>query len=71
MRFLDRRSDGSLVAVSHDNKSLKGALVRYLVAHPNAEPVDLARWTHPGGYGYSASASERDGATTIIALVRR
>jgi len=71
VRFLDRRSDGSLVAVSHDNKSLKGALVRYLVAHPNAEPADLARWTHPGGYGYSARASGRDGATTVIAMVGR
>jgi cytoplasmic iron level regulating protein YaaA (DUF328/UPF0246 family) len=71
VRFLDRRSDGTLVAVSHDNKSLKGALVRYLVAHPTAKPADLARWAHPAGYRYSARASGRDGATTVIAMVGR
>ena len=71
VRFLDRRPDGSLVAVSHDNKSLKGALVRYLVAHPNTRPADLARWAHPGGYRYSARASERDGATTVVAMAGR
>jgi uncharacterized protein len=71
VRFLDRRADGSLVAVSHDNKSLKGALVRYLLAHPNARPADLAGWKHPARYRYNARASERDGATTIVAMVRR
>jgi uncharacterized protein len=71
VRFLDRRSDGSLVAVSHDNKSLKGALVRYLVSHATARPADLAGWKHPAGYRYSARASERDGATTVVAMVGR
>jgi hypothetical protein len=71
VRFLDRRVDGSLVAVSHDNKSLKGALVRHLLAHPNAQPADLAEWKHPARYRYNARASERDGATTIVAMVRR
>jgi hypothetical protein len=71
VRFLDRQADGSLVVVSHDNKSLKGALVRYLVAHPTARPADLAGWKHPARYRYSARASERDGATTIVAMVRR
>jgi cytoplasmic iron level regulating protein YaaA (DUF328/UPF0246 family) len=71
VRFLDRRPNGSLVAVSHDNKLLKGALVRHLVARPDATPADLARWKHPGGYRYSARASERDGATTVVAMVGR
>jgi len=71
VRFLDRQPDGSLVAVSHDNKSLKGALVRYLVAHPTARPADLAGWKHSARYRYSARASEHDGATTIVAMVRR
>jgi len=71
VRFLDRQKDGSLVAVSHDNKSLKGALVRYLLAHPTAGPADLAGWTHPARYRYSARASERHDATTIVAMVRR
>lgn len=71
VRFLDRQPDGSLVVVSHDNKSLKGALVRYLVAHPNARPADLAGWRHPARYRYSARASKQDGATTIVGMVRR
>lgn len=71
VRFFDRQADGSLVAVSHDNKSLKGALVRYLVAHPTARPSDLAGWKHPARYRYNARASERDGATTVVAMVRR
>jgi cytoplasmic iron level regulating protein YaaA (DUF328/UPF0246 family) len=71
VRFLDRRSDGSLVAVSHDNKSLKGALVRYLLAHPTATPADLAGWKHPARYRYSARASAREGGTTVVSMVRR
>ncbi len=71
VRFFDRHPDGSLVAVSHDNKSLKGAFVRFLLAHPNAEPADLARWKHPAGYRYAARATRRDGATTVVAMVRR
>jgi cytoplasmic iron level regulating protein YaaA (DUF328/UPF0246 family) len=71
VRFLDRQADGSLLAVSHDNKSLKGALIRYLVEHPNARPADLAGWKHPARYRYSARASDRAGATTIVAMVRR
>jgi cytoplasmic iron level regulating protein YaaA (DUF328/UPF0246 family) len=71
VRFLDRRADGSLVAVSHDNKSLKGAFVRFLLAHPGTRPTDLAGWKHPAGYRYSARASARDGATTVVAMVRR
>jgi len=71
VRFLDRQANGSLVAVSHDNKSLKGALVRYLLAHPTARPADLAGWKHPARYRYNARASQREGATTIVAMVRR
>jgi cytoplasmic iron level regulating protein YaaA (DUF328/UPF0246 family) len=71
VRFLDRRADGSLAVVSHDNKSLKGALVRFLLAHRSARPGDLAGWKHPAGYRYSARASARDGATTVVAMVRR
>jgi uncharacterized protein len=70
VQFLDRGADGSLVAVSHDNKSLKGAFVRFLLAHPSARPAGLAGWKHPAGYRYSARASARDGATTVVAMVR-
>lgn len=71
VRFLDRRADGTLAAVSHDNKSLKGELVRYLLAQPTTRPGDLAGWKHRAGYRYSARASERNGATTVVAMVRR
>jgi uncharacterized protein len=71
VRFLDRHADGSLVAVSHDNKSLKGAFVRFLLAHPGTQPADLAGWKHPAGYRYSARASTRDDATTVVSMVRR
>ncbi|MGH2595315.1 MAG: YaaA family protein [Actinomycetota bacterium] len=44
VHFLERRPDGSLAAVSHRNKGLKGALVRHLLAHPSIEPADLRGW---------------------------
>ncbi len=49
VRFLERRPDGALSAVSHRNKALKGALVRYLLAHPSAEPADLREWSDRSG----------------------
>jgi len=70
VRFLDRKQDGSLVAVSHDNKSLKGALVRYLVANPAVTPPELRRWKHPAGYRYAAGASETRGGVTSVAMIR-
>ena len=50
VRFLEPGSGGGLVAVSHWNKFLKGALVRFLVEHPGAGPAELAAWEHPAGY---------------------
>src|SRR5690606_38191335 len=50
VRFLDRRADGALVAVSHWNKHLKGALVRLLLEQPSTHLAELARWEHPAGY---------------------
>jgi cytoplasmic iron level regulating protein YaaA (DUF328/UPF0246 family) len=70
VRFVDRRSDGSLSAVSHDNKSLKGALVRHLVAHPDTTPADLRTWKHPAGYHYSPKATEHRGGVTIVSMIR-
>jgi len=49
VRFLERRPDGTLAAVSHRNKALKGALVRHLLAHPSAEPADLRGWGDRSG----------------------
>jgi cytoplasmic iron level regulating protein YaaA (DUF328/UPF0246 family) len=70
VRFLDRKPDGSLTAVSHDNKSLKGQLVRHLLAHPETTPPDLAGWKHPAGYRYAAKATERRGGVTVVSMIR-
>lgn len=65
VRFLERGPDGSLKAVSHWNKFLKGALVRFLVAEPSADRMDLAGWEHPSGYRYvpEMDAPGKDGTT--------
>jgi cytoplasmic iron level regulating protein YaaA (DUF328/UPF0246 family) len=70
VRFLDRRPDGSTVAVSHWNKFLKGALVRELVAHPGTTPDDLAGWAHPCGYRLVPALTERHGIEVHLSLVR-
>lgn len=60
--FLERNDKGELVAVSHWNKFLKGALVRHLLEHPGLGPEDLDCWQHPAGYRLdrTRSANERD-----------
>ena len=68
MTFVER-PDGSLVAVSHWNKHLKGALVRYLLEHPHAGPAELARWEHPAGYRLDPERTETHGATTLLTFV--
>jgi len=70
VRFLDRQADGSLTAVSHDNKSLKGALVRHLVAHPDTSLADLRTWKHPAGYRYAPKATEHRGGVTVVSMIR-
>jgi cytoplasmic iron level regulating protein YaaA (DUF328/UPF0246 family) len=70
VRFLHRRN-GALTTVSHDNKSLKGALVRYLLANPSAGPEDLAAWKHPAGYRLDTKRTERRGSLTLLSLVKR
>ena len=71
VRFLDRRADGSLVAVSHSNKALKGELVRFLAAEPGADVRDLAAWKHPSGYRLAKDLTDVRGGVTILSLVRR
>lgn len=69
--FLERRSDGRLVAVAHWNKLLKGALVRHLLAHPQAGPEELAAWDHPAGYRLDPDRTARDGSVTELVFVQR
>jgi cytoplasmic iron level regulating protein YaaA (DUF328/UPF0246 family) len=71
VRFLEPRPDGSLSAVSHWNKYLKGALVRYLLANPEAAPADLRSWKHPSGFRLAPKLTERSGDLTVLSLVKR
>jgi len=69
VRFGHVRPDGSLAAVSHWNKHLKGALVRFLLERPDAAARDLARWEHPAGYRLDPERTERRGGVTQLTLV--
>ena len=70
VKFLERKVDGSLVAVAHWNKLLKGALVRWLLAHPSAGPEDLGEWDHPLGYRLDPGRTETGPAGTTLVLVQ-
>jgi hypothetical protein len=71
VRFLEAAETGALVAVSHRNKSLKGALVRHLLRRPGSSPQDLAGWEHPAGYRYEPALDDVQGGVTLLSLVRR
>ncbi len=75
VRFLDdvESDDGSrrLVAVSHWNKLLKGALVRHVLATQLDDPAGLARFDHPLGYRYRPDLEERAGNRVAVAMVVR
>lgn len=43
--------------ISHHSKSLKGALIRHLLAKDAASPKALKDFTHPDGYHYEPSLS--------------
>ncbi|CAN5491132.1 peroxide stress protein YaaA [soil metagenome] len=70
VKFLERRPDGMLVAVSHWNQLLKGALVRFLLANPGATPETLADWHHPLGYRLDLSLTVTEGDVTQLSLVQ-
>lgn len=70
VRFLERRADGELVAVSHRNKFLKGGLVRFLLANPDAGPDELAAWDHPAGYRLDPDLTDERDGVTILAMVQ-
>jgi cytoplasmic iron level regulating protein YaaA (DUF328/UPF0246 family) len=71
VRFLERRPDGSLRAVSHWNKLLKGALVRFLLEHPQAGVEDLAGWDHPLGYRLAPELTDQVGVATRLSFVQQ
>jgi uncharacterized protein len=70
VRFLERRADGSLTAVAHWNKFLKGALVRFLLEDPTADPGRLERWRHPSGYVFDPSRTEEADGATVLSFVQ-
>lgn len=70
VRFLERRADGELVAVSHWNKFLKGGLVRFLLANPHAGADELASWDHPAGYRLDPSLTQTRDGITVLAMVQ-
>lgn len=69
--FLEPGRDGALVAVSHRNKFLKGALVRHLLEHPGTRPEDLADWDHPEGFRLDPGLTTVSGGRQRLCLVRR
>ncbi len=75
VRFLDevRRPSGAveLATVSHWNKLLKGALVRWILATGADRPGDLASFTHPLAYGYDPSLDVTRGDLTTVNLIKR
>ncbi len=70
VRFLEPGRNGELVAVSHWNKFLKGALVRFLLENPSAGPDDLADWRHPSGFVLDRSRTTTAVGGTELSLVR-
>lgn len=76
-RFLDeveRDGERRLVAVSHWNKLLKGALVRHVLAEQLDDPAGLEGFEHPEGYvlrpDLSDLAPERGPAVAVLVARR-
>lgn len=67
--FLQPNAKGELVAVSHWNKFLKGALVRHLVEQPGVTPVDLLTWEHPSGFRLNEKLTLTDERRTTLMFV--
>jgi cytoplasmic iron level regulating protein YaaA (DUF328/UPF0246 family) len=72
VRFADevtRDGTRTLLTVSHWNKLLKGALVRYVVATQSTDVEALAEFDHPEGYTYRPELTVRDGERIEATLV--
>lgn len=64
VRFVDSEDR----TVSHWNKLLKGALVRWLLTERPAGPGALSGFVHPLGYRFDPVASELDGPVAAVVL---
>lgn len=67
VRFVDREGR----TVSHWNKLLKGALVRWLLTAQPAGPEDLVHFDHPLGYRFDRRASALEGTDAAVVLRER
>lgn len=70
-RVTVRFVDGEGRTVSHWNKLLKGALVRWLLTAQPAGPEDLGAFDHPLGYRFDPRASTLDGTVAAVVLRER
>jgi len=74
VRFLDegprQRGTRSFTTVSHWNKLLKGALVRFVLSTGADGPDALARFDHPEGYALDPTLTEESKGVTVLAMVR-
>jgi len=74
VRFVDEgapmRGARTFTTVSHWNKLLKGALVRFVLATGADEPAALSRFTHPEDYVYDPSLTEESKGSTVLVMVR-
>jgi hypothetical protein len=64
VRFVDRQG----ATVSHWNKLLKGALVRWVLTQQPRSAADLASFEHPLGYRLDPGASDLVGPSATAVL---
>jgi hypothetical protein len=57
--------------VSHWNKLLKGAVVRWLLTEQPADATAIERFVHPLGYQYDPDASSALDEATVVLVLRR
>jgi len=71
VRVLREAASGARSTVSHDNKTAKGALARWVLDRSPRRPVDLVEWEGPGGYRVDLASSVYDARGGVVDLVRR
>lgn len=52
--------------ISHHSKTLKGALVRFLVENDPVDPLSVRRFSHPDGYHYAPSLSVESKRASLL-----
>ena len=74
VKFLDEgpptNGERNFTTVSHWNKLLKGALVRFILATGADDPKALAKFRHPEGYRFDRTLTETTPTGTILSMVR-